>query len=55
MRLPRGCAGDKGSCSIGEPLARITGQGRPGGLPWFNFFVRKDIMRSLRVEEVKLQ
>ena len=42
-RLPRGCAGGKGSCSIGGYLTRITGQDKTVGLPWFNFFIRRDI------------
>jgi len=42
-RLPRDCAGGKGPCSIGGSLTRITGQDKTVGLPWFNFFIRRDI------------
>jgi len=43
MRLPCGCAVGRGPCSIGAYLARITGQDKTAGLPWFNFFIRRDI------------
>jgi hypothetical protein len=56
VRVPRDCAGGRGSCSVGRPfLVHITGQGKAGGLPWLNFFIRRDIAWSRKVADVKLQ
>jgi hypothetical protein len=43
MCLPSGCAGGWGPRSIGGSLTHITGKDKKGGLPWFNFFIRRDI------------